>query len=343
MADLSNNNTLGNPLNNTSNSHTTTVLHHYRNNTDSTLRSISSIQPTTMNHKDPTSPSWSKPQSPQPQPPPPPLIPNSTRPPTSSNTQPYWQPIFDPSIPISQLFIQETGSHGWGNNESQNYTSNPENCFFTPDNSLVLRGIVNSSSSDKYTSARLISEQRLSRQKGYLSVRLRAPCAPGIWPAFWMLPAQPFTWPNDGEVDIFESWNGEGVNHSCLHWGFYNGEDWNKHRVVDTPIPDLKDREVHVGFAWDQEEDVNGAKGRMVWYVDGRAVMKANIPEGTRRMSDWRIIVNVAMGGNVCQGKLPEDGTYDFVLRDLGMWDAPVGGWDQFGRDFEEAREGKTM
>jgi beta-glucanase (GH16 family) len=240
-------------------------------------------------------------------------------------------------------FIQETGAHGWGNNESQNYTNSPSNCFFTPNQQLVLRGIVNNSApNDKYTSARLISEQRFGRQRGYLTATLKAPCAPGIWPAFWALPAQPFTWPNDGEIDIFETWNADCVNHSCLHWGHFNGEDWNKHRVVETQIGDMPHREIKIGFAWSQDEDKNGASGKLVWYLDGRAVMKANIPEGTRRMSDYRIIINVAMGGNVCQGKLPADGTYDFVVRELAMWDAPSGGWDQFARDFDHTVEGKA-
>lgn len=172
---------------------------------------------------------------------------------------------------------------------------------------------------------------------------MRAPCATGIWPAFWLLPAQPFTWPNDGEVDIFESWNGDCVNHSCLHWGHFNGEDWNKHRVLETPIHDMAQREVTMGFAWQQNGDQNGAGGKMIWYIDGRPIMKASIPEGTRRLSDYRIIINVAMGGNVCQGKLPADGTYDFVLRGLGMWETPAGGWEQFARDFDSTTEGKTM
>ncbi|CAG8951494.1 hypothetical protein HYFRA_00007410 [Hymenoscyphus fraxineus] len=286
----------------------------------------------------PPVPSWNKPHSHSPQPP----IPSSTRP-HPPQMQSYWQPHFDPSLPISTYFIHETGSHGWGNNESQNYTNSPQNSFFGP-SQLIVRGIVNSSAEhDKYTSARLISEQRLARTCGFLSATVRAPCAHGIWPAFWLLPAQPFTWPNDGEVDIFESWNGDCVNHSCLHWGHFNGEDWNKHRVLETPIHDMAHREVTMGFAWQQNGDHNGAGGKMVWYIDGKAIMKANIPEGTRRLSDYRIIINVAMGGNVCQGKLPADGTYDFVLRDLGMWDTPPGGWDQFTRDFEGTTEGKTM
>lgn len=81
----------------------------------------------------------------------------------------------------------------------------------------------------------------------------------------------------------------------------------------------------------------------MVWYIDGQAVMKASIPAGTRPMKDYKIILNVAMGGNVCQGKLPVDGTYDFVVHELKMCEEPIGGWGQFGADWERTREGKTM
>ncbi|TVY80816.1 Beta-glucanase, partial [Lachnellula suecica] len=240
---------------------------------------------------------------------------------------------FHPSTPISQLFEQETGGNGWGNNESQNYTSDPSNCFFTPNNLLVIRAIANGSS---YTSARLISHQKLERPRGFLTATLRAPCAPGIWPAFWLLPAKPFSWPGDGEIDIFESWNGDCVNRSCLHWGHFNGEDWNKHRKIETQVGDMPHREVKVGLAWDE-----GSR-RLVWYFDGRAVMKAQIPEGTRSIRDWRVIINVAMGGNVCGGRLPADGTYDFVVRELGFFESPVGGWDTFERDFAGAPEGKA-
>jgi hypothetical protein len=94
-------------------------------------------------------------------------------------------------------------------------------------------------------------------------------------------------------------------------------------------------------LAWDQPED--GVGGRLVWYIDGRAAMKASIPGGTRRMSDWRVILNVAMGGNVCGGKLPREGWYDFVVHELKMSEEPVGGWARFGEDWERTREGKTM
>ncbi|KUJ19148.1 concanavalin A-like lectin/glucanase [Mollisia scopiformis] len=255
---------------------------------------------------------------------------------------PYWKADFNPSTPISSIFVQETGAHGWGNNESQNYTTSPTNSFFTPSHQLVLRAISSPSSPEnKYTSARLYTHQTLSRPRGCLTAVLFAPCADGIWPAFWLLPQEPFKWPDDGEVDIFESWNGDRVNRSCLHWGHFNGEDWDKHRVVETRIEDMGERPHVFAFAWEQGEEGRG--GRCVWYVDGRAVMKATIPQGTRRMSEWRVILNVAMGGNVCGGRLPREGSYDFVVHELKIEEQPVGGWGQFGVDWEKAMEGKTM
>ncbi|KAF2197618.1 concanavalin A-like lectin/glucanase, partial [Delitschia confertaspora ATCC 74209] len=260
-------------------------------------------------------------------------------PPPTNNA--YWTAQFSPSIPVTHNFRHELGAHGWGNNESQNYTADPSNSFHTPDARLVVRAIAQNG---QYTSARLTSHQTLARRRGYLTATLIAPCASGIWPAFWLLPADPFTWPVDGEVDIFEAWNGDPVNHSCLHWGHFNGEDWNKHRVMETPVPDLGAGRPHTfGLAWIEEDGMPEWRGRLVWYIDGRPVMKASIPQGTRRMEDFRILINVAMGGNVCQGKLPESGAYDLVVSDLKMCEEPVGGWSAFEMDWECAVEGKMM
>ena len=220
----------------------------------------------------------------------------------------YWKANFNPQTPIYELFNQETGAHGWGNNESQNYTKDAANCFMTADNKLVLRGHVDTSKPEnKYTSARLVSAQSLARQNGCITAVLTPPSATGIWPAFWLLPMDPCNWPTDGEVDIMESWNGDNINHSCLHWGNYNGEDWNKHRVLDTPVPSLPHQPHTFSFAWDDMrsegdwEGQDGRRGRMVWYLDGKVLMKAEVPKGTRPMRDYRIILNIAMGGNVCQ------------------------------------------
>ncbi|GAM89653.1 hypothetical protein ANO11243_076920 [Dothideomycetidae sp. 11243] len=282
--------------------------------------------------------------------------PPQSHPPNSSPQQPYWRPDTNS---ISASFKHELGAHGWGNAEAQNYTDSEGNSFTSPQG-IHIRALASSSNpqaDQKFTSARLSSHQTLARDRGVLSARITGPVAKGIWPAFWLLPADPFVWPTDGEVDIFEAWDGVATNHSCLHWGFFDGNDWDKHRVIETGLGDriLAQGETrrapkfqHQGaaervgwqpggmgtgdgvlfeFAWD---DTPG-KGRLVWYIDGQPVMKAAKPAGTRPMRDFRIIMNVAMGGNVCKGRLPDDGSYEMVVRDLGMYDSRAGGWEQSG------------
>ncbi|EXJ86562.1 hypothetical protein A1O3_03515 [Capronia epimyces CBS 606.96] len=215
----------------------------------------------------------------------------------------------------------------------------------TPNHLLVLRAISQPRQPDpakKYTSARLVSRQRLGRSRGSLVATLTLPCGPGLWPAFWLLPAEPFSWPTDGEVDIAETWNSTYVNHSCLHWGHYVPQDLNKHRVCESVLPGLQQRRpVRFEFAWQQDENENGT-GRLLWWIDGRAVMKNTIPQGIRRLADFTVILNIAMAGQVCQGQEPPEGAYDFVVHDLKMQDTPDGGWGRFDSDWSWVKEGEV-
>ncbi|KAM3498306.1 hypothetical protein MY10362_008362 [Beauveria mimosiformis] len=230
----------------------------------------------------------------------PPPIPHH---PPPQGSRVYWQPQFLPHVGISHEWDAKTGhgTDGWGNHELQNYTDQPQNAFHTQDGRLVLRAVANHSASDadqKYTSARLVSKQPLTHDRGVLSAVILSPCAEGIWPAFWLLPKEPFAWPTDGEIDIAETWNGDAENHSCLHWGQHDQPD--RHRIRGTRIPDMRQRPVQYDFVWEQPGGEAG-RGRMIWYIDGRPVMKATVPEGTRPLRDMTVLLNVAMGGNVCQ------------------------------------------
>jgi hypothetical protein len=294
----------------------------------------------------PSTPSQSAPPSkPQPQPP--------TQ---SHNPTDYYNFKFHPSIPVSTYFEHETGDNGWGNNEAQNYTSSPNNSFHASSN-LILRAISAPSQPNKkqrYTSARLLSHQKLSRSSGCLTAVVTSPSASGIWPALWLLPYEPMVWPIDGEIDIAESWMGDNTNHSCLHWGQYNGADAQKHRVRETPIPAMAQRQVKYEFIWQQSSQImktshKGSKperaggGWMMWLIDGTAVMKTEIPTGIRRLEDFQVVINVAMGGNVCDGKLPKEGIYDFVIHELRMSGEPDGGWGRVDPLWHTTPEGNTM
>lgn len=198
----------------------------------------------------------------------------------------------------------------------------------TPDGKLVIRALANSGAppEQKYTSARLVSRKTLGQDKGVLTATILSPCAEGIWPAFWLLPKEPFSWPTDGEIDIAETWNGDHENHTCLHWGQHH--EPQKHRVLGTKIPDMHARPVTYEFAWDE-------RGRMIWYIDGRPVMKGQMPEGTRPLREMTVLLNVAMGGNVCGGKVPRDGWYDMVVFGIGVkGELEHGGWGRFEGDW---------
>lgn len=209
----------------------------------------------------------------------------------------------------------------------------------TDDGKLVVRAIVDGSAAEadrRYTSARLVSRQPLGRDRGVLTGLVRSPCAEGVWPAFWLLPQEPFAWPTDGEMDIAETWNGDGENRSCLHWGHHH--EPHKHRVLGTPIADMHARAVRYDFVWDQPSGQAG-QGRLLWYVDGRPVLKATVPPGTRPLRDFTILLNVALGGNVCAGKIPADGCYDLVVDSLFLAsEQEDGGWAKFDADWKSKK-----
>lgn len=255
----------------------------------------------------------------------------------ASQPQVYWQPRFQPGLSVHDEWDPDTGNgtDGWGNQELEHYTANSENAFYTPHGQLVLRAIANNaapSPEQRYTSARLVSRQTLARDRGVLTAVILSPCATGIWPAFWLLPKVPFSWPVDGEIDIAETWNGDLENRSCLHWGQHH--EPQKHRVLGTKIPDMSSRPIRYEFAWDQPGGQPG-QGRMVWYIDGRPVMKGTVPEGTRPIRDFTVLLNVAMGGNVCAGKTPANGYYDMVVYSMYLAsELEYGGWNRFEADW---------
>ena len=96
-----------------------------------------------------------------------------------------------------------TGTNGWGNNESQYYTSRPENI-------VVENGMLKITAKQElymgsgYTSARITSKGKIEKKYGRIEARVKLPYGKGIWPAFWMLGANSDTvlWPQCGEIDI---------------------------------------------------------------------------------------------------------------------------------------------
>jgi beta-glucanase (GH16 family) len=77
-----------------------------------------------------------------------------------------------------------------------------------------------------YTSARLITRDRVSLRYGLVQARMKIPRARGIWPALWMLGQDigRAGWPGCGEIDVMEHCGtGPAAVHGTVHGPGYSG------------------------------------------------------------------------------------------------------------------------
>src|SRR5262245_10778127 len=111
----------------------------------------------------------------------------------------------DGSLPDPTKWAHDTGGHGWGNNELQNYTNRVENTR-QEGGHLVLEARQEAFGTNAYTSGRLKTQGIIDWTYGKFEARLKIPTGRGLWPAFWMLGSnisQPgIGWPRCGEIDI---------------------------------------------------------------------------------------------------------------------------------------------
>ena len=99
---------------------------------------------------------------------------------------------------------------GWGNEELQYYTREPENVS-VKDGLLTIRAVKESLHECGYTSARLKTRKRdgtvlFSKLYGRVEFRAKVPWGKGLWPALWMLPVDDKYggWAASGEIDLME-------------------------------------------------------------------------------------------------------------------------------------------
>ena len=99
---------------------------------------------------------------------------------------------------------------GWGNEELQYYTREPENVS-VKDGLLTVRAVKESLHECGYTSARLKTRKcdgtvLFSKLYGRVEFRAKVPWGKGLWPALWMLPVDDKYggWAASGEIDLME-------------------------------------------------------------------------------------------------------------------------------------------
>ncbi|MBM3153622.1 MAG: glycoside hydrolase family 16 protein [Chloroflexi bacterium] len=221
-----------------------------------------------------------------------------------------WSDEFDGpagAAPDPAKWNYDLGGHGWGNQEWEYYTDSPENAALDGTGNLVItaRAMDNPDASDldcwygpcKFTSARLLTQDKFDFTYGRVEARLKIPFGQGIWPAFWMLgnDIPGAGWPACGEIDIMENIGREpGIVHGTLHGpGFYGADGISS--AYSLPDGAAFSADFHVyAIEWEADE--------VRWYVDGNlygTVRKSQFSETQRWVFDhpFFIILNVAVGG----------------------------------------------
>jgi beta-glucanase (GH16 family) len=186
-----------------------------------------------------------------------------------------------------------TGQNGWGNNELQTYTKNPQNISLDGSGNLVIRAL--KSSTGTYTSARIKTDSLFSQQFGKVEARIKTPTGSGIWPAFWMLGSNISTvsWPQCGEIDIME----QKGKFSNITYGSIHGPGYSGGQAITTPYAlknDRFDNDFHLyAVEWN--------KTKIDFFVDGylfKRIIPADVPGQWVYNQPFFIILNIAVGGS---------------------------------------------
>lgn len=225
-------------------------------------------------------------------------------------------PIIPPFCAVdTRRWSYDVGATGWGNGELQEYTSSPANSRLRADGTLqiVTRP---STGPAPYTSARLVTRNKVAVGYGYVEAKIKLPAGPasGLWPAFW-LRSNGEPWPDGGEIDVMETVNGNWGHSTTIHGG--GTHHWQNYRWHSSGA--VNDGRWHTYGVLLRPE-------RLIFYHDGvpvHSITKAQTPEGGVWPFDvanrrYYMILNMAMGGSYPgtpdgTAPLPATMTVDYV------------------------------
>jgi len=96
-------------------------------------------------------------------------------------------------------------NNGWDHDELQFYTDSSANSAVS-NGSLKIIAKREPFGGSNFTSARLLTRNKVDFKYGRVEVRAKLPVGSGTWSALWMLPTDSVygAWPNGGEIDIVE-------------------------------------------------------------------------------------------------------------------------------------------
>eukprot|EP01061_Rhynchopus_euleeides_P022085 TRINITY_DN359_c1_g1_i1.p1 TRINITY_DN359_c1_g1~~TRINITY_DN359_c1_g1_i1.p1 ORF type:complete len:280 (+),score=99.42 TRINITY_DN359_c1_g1_i1:53-841(+) len=111
--------------------------------------------------------------------------------------------------------------------------------------------------------------------------------AQGLWPAHWMMPNTDACWPTNGEIDIMEMINGDGVMHQTYHYSSKCGLDRKSTARCNVPTWNTQLHEYAVEY--------NAT--RMTFFVDGNPLQSITPANVTLFDVPYYALLQTAMGG----------------------------------------------
>ena len=246
-----------------------------------------------------------------------------------SNARLVWHDEFNGTSLNEGLWQYDTARNkeGWYNGERQYYSAGQ--------NLRVANGLLTIEArhqtldpkrfpdwgGQEYTSARIFSKGA-GWTYGFYEIRARLPCAPGTWPAIWMLPVTMTKWPDDGEIDIMEQVGAEpNLIYSSLHTKLFN-HLIKTQRSAQKPVPTSCSTFHIYQLDWRPDSITIG--------VDGRGILRVrnDRPGGKGAWpfsAPFKMILNLAIGGNWAAAKgiddaaMPQRMDIDYVR----IWQIP--------------------
>ncbi len=231
------------------------------------------------------------------------------------------------TAPSVAWWTVETGygpnNDGWGNNEWQLYTDSSDNVRVENGN-LVLTAkclIPPCGSRDgTITSGKINSKGKFDFRFGRVVARIKPPVGNSVWPAFWSLgssyPEVP--WPQCGELNFMKMHtfnSNDRTTHTTMHWC---DESIQAPEACGFPAGWVSDSQ-HETFPGSLGDDfhtweVDWNADRVVGSMDGVPYFHRTISPGTMEefLSEFFLILNVAVGGTLGSGNQPPDSNETF-------------------------------
>ena len=230
-----------------------------------------------------------------------------------------WSDEFDGTEVDTAKWVFQTGDHGWGNNELQDYRP------FDSGNTVVEKGKLSITAKlvgegqnvGDYTSARLNSKAFF--KYGRMEIRAKMPdyVGAGLWPAIWML-GEAFRkgrgWPESGEIDIMEY-----LSHQpdsvlvTIHTKANNHMNGTQIGSGPIALPTTEEAFHNYGILWEEEV--------LHFYIDEieNIVLTFERPENYTN-DNWPfdkpfyLLINIAIGGNLGGIKGVDDGIFPATM-----------------------------